>query len=96
MIQSIKLSSVYCYWLSSRTSWKCSFYSKVRNQHPTMKEHQQVYYGGRAWANELAKRGYVVLVSDAFTFASLTSNVSGCTSICEMDETMKTLKTSTT
>jgi dienelactone hydrolase len=40
------------------------------NQHPLMKEHQQVYYSGLAWANELAKRGYVVLVSDAFTFAS--------------------------
>jgi hypothetical protein len=35
-----------------------------------MKAHQQEYYEGRAWANELAKRGYVVLVSDAFPFAS--------------------------
>jgi dienelactone hydrolase len=40
------------------------------DQHPMMKEHQDFYYGGRAWANELAKRGYVVLVPDAFTFAS--------------------------
>ncbi|MGI8637817.1 MAG: hypothetical protein ACR2KZ_20645 [Segetibacter sp.] len=40
------------------------------DQHPLMKEHQQVYYNGLAWANEIAKRGYVVLVSDAFTFAS--------------------------
>ncbi|HKG69527.1 MAG TPA: alpha/beta hydrolase family protein [Segetibacter sp.] len=40
------------------------------NQHPSMKEHQQVYYSNFAWANEIAKRGYVVLVSDAFTFAS--------------------------
>ena len=39
-------------------------------QHPMMKEHQDHYYGGKAWANELAKRGYVVLVSDSFTFAS--------------------------
>jgi dienelactone hydrolase len=39
-------------------------------QHPLMKEHQQVYYSGLAWANELAKRGYVVLVPDAFAFAS--------------------------
>ena len=39
-------------------------------QHPLMKEHQQNYYSGRAWANEIAKRGYVVLVSDAFPFAS--------------------------
>lgn len=35
-----------------------------------IEEHQRTYYGGRAWANELAKQGYVVLVSDAFTFAS--------------------------
>lgn len=39
-------------------------------QHPLMKEHQQEYYEGMAWANEIAKRGYVVLVSDAFPFAS--------------------------
>ena len=40
------------------------------SQHQLMKEHQQNYYGGRAWANEIARRGYVVLVSDAFPFAS--------------------------
>jgi dienelactone hydrolase len=39
-------------------------------QHPVMVRHQQHYYGGVAWANELARRGYVVLVHDAFTFAS--------------------------
>lgn len=39
-------------------------------QHPLMEEHQAHYYEGHAWANELAKRGYVVLVSDAFPFAS--------------------------
>jgi dienelactone hydrolase len=39
-------------------------------QHPLMTEHQKLYYSGRAWANEIAKRGYVVLVSDAFPFAS--------------------------
>lgn len=40
------------------------------DQHPLMKEHQADYYDGKAWANEIAKRGYVVLVSDAFPFAS--------------------------
>lgn len=40
------------------------------NQHPVMTEHQKSYYGGHAWANEIAKRGYIVLVSDAFPFAS--------------------------
>lgn len=38
--------------------------------HPLMVEHHQQYYGGVAWANELAKRGYVVLVHDAYAFAS--------------------------
>ncbi|GAB2784545.1 hypothetical protein GCM10027275_30990 [Rhabdobacter roseus] len=35
-----------------------------------MQEHQAGYYGGIAWANEMAKRGYVVLVPDAFLFGS--------------------------
>lgn len=39
-------------------------------QHPLMREHQEHYYEGRAWANELARRGYAVLVHDAFAFAS--------------------------
>jgi dienelactone hydrolase len=39
-------------------------------QHPLMESHQKDYYSGFAWANEMARRGYVVLVSDAFSFAS--------------------------
>jgi dienelactone hydrolase len=39
-------------------------------RHPVMESHQQQYYSDLAWANEIAKRGYVVLVSDAFPFAS--------------------------
>ncbi|AGA27116.1 alpha/beta hydrolase family protein [Singulisphaera acidiphila] len=39
------------------------------NLHPVMKKHRD-YYGGLSWANELAKRGYAVLVHDAFAFAS--------------------------
>jgi dienelactone hydrolase len=39
-------------------------------QHPLVIEHQQSDYGGLAWANEIAKQGYVVLVHDTFTFAS--------------------------
>jgi hypothetical protein len=38
--------------------------------HPTLFETHAPYYGGVAWANEIAKRGYVVLVPDAFTFGS--------------------------
>jgi len=33
-------------------------------------KHQENYYGGVAWANEIAKRGYAVLVHDTFPFAS--------------------------
>ena len=32
--------------------------------------HQKEYYGGVAWANEIAKRGYAVLVHDTFPFGS--------------------------
>ena len=32
--------------------------------------HQEQYYGGVAWANEIAKRGYAVLIHDTFPFAS--------------------------
>lgn len=41
-----------------------------KDLHPLMLRHQEQYYGGVAWANELARRGYVVLVHDTFTFAS--------------------------
>jgi dienelactone hydrolase len=39
-------------------------------QEPAMKDHQATYYGGAAWANEIAKRGYAVLVHDTIGFAS--------------------------
>lgn len=39
-------------------------------QHPLIVEHQRDDYGGLAWANEIASRGYVVLVHDTFTFGS--------------------------
>jgi dienelactone hydrolase len=41
-----------------------------KEQHPVMRRHQDEYYGGAAWANELARRGYAVLVHDTFTFGS--------------------------
>lgn len=40
------------------------------NLHPMLRVHQNRYYGGVAWANEIARRGYAVLVHDAFPFAS--------------------------
>ena len=39
-------------------------------QHSLIEEHQKEYYEGRAWANEIAKRGYVVMVHDTFVFGS--------------------------
>jgi dienelactone hydrolase len=41
-----------------------------KDPHPLMVTHQERYYGGVPWANELARRGYVVLVHDTFTFGS--------------------------
>lgn len=40
------------------------------SRHPDMVAHQERSYGGLAWANQIAKRGYVVLVPDTFTFGS--------------------------
>ncbi|MCF0073732.1 hypothetical protein LZD49_24850 [Dyadobacter sp. CY261] len=40
------------------------------DQHSILKEHQKTDYGGRAWANEIAKQGYVVLVHDTYAFGS--------------------------
>ncbi len=44
--------------------------TRLPEQHPLMRKHQEYYYGGVAWANELAKRGYAVLVHDTFLFSS--------------------------
>jgi dienelactone hydrolase len=38
--------------------------------HPIIEELQQNAYSGLGWANEVAKRGYTVLVADAFPFGS--------------------------
>lgn len=38
--------------------------------HHLISEHQRNYYGDAAWANELAKRGFAVLVHDVFPFGS--------------------------
>jgi dienelactone hydrolase len=39
-------------------------------RHSLIEAHQHDYYEGLAWANEIARRGYVVMVPDAFPFAS--------------------------
>jgi dienelactone hydrolase len=42
----------------------------VLPSHPMMAQHQELYYGGVAWADELARKGFAVLVHDAFPFES--------------------------
>jgi len=38
--------------------------------HPLLQEHQASDYGGRPWANAIAKRGYAVICHDTFPFGS--------------------------
>ena len=40
------------------------------NVHPMLQNYRKLYYGGRPWANEIARRGYGVLVHDIFPFES--------------------------
>lgn len=40
------------------------------DMHPNLLAHQEQSYESTGWANEVAQRGYAVLVSDAFTFGS--------------------------
>jgi dienelactone hydrolase len=39
-------------------------------RHPLIIEHQQEHYSNLGWANEIARRGYAVLVHDGFLFGS--------------------------
>jgi dienelactone hydrolase len=39
-------------------------------QHPVLLRHQRDAYGGVGWANEIARRGFAVLVPDVFPFES--------------------------
>jgi dienelactone hydrolase len=38
--------------------------------HPMMEQHRALYYGGVAWADEIARKGFAVLVHDTFPFES--------------------------
>lgn len=42
----------------------------ARGRHPAAEEGQTKVYGGRAFGNELARRGYVVLAHDGFSWGS--------------------------
>jgi dienelactone hydrolase len=41
---------------------------EIEPEHPALTKHKQTYYGGRSLAEEMAKRGYVVIVSDMLHF----------------------------
>lgn len=42
----------------------------THQSHPMIIDHYTEFYGGLAWANQLAQRGYAVLVPDAYAFGS--------------------------
>lgn len=42
----------------------------AKERDPLIAAHQKEYYSDRAWANEIARRGYVVVIADAFDFGS--------------------------
>jgi dienelactone hydrolase len=50
--------------------WRKIVRSQISPLHPLVELHQQRYYGGVGWPDELARRGYAVLCHDVFTFGS--------------------------
>ncbi len=64
---------------SGKKYWGKRKIARWGEPHPLMKALQDHQYGGRAWANELARRGYVVLVHDAFAFGSRRVRLADCT-----------------
>jgi len=50
--------------------WRKIVRSQLRPLHPMVERHQQVYYGGVGWPDELARRGHAVLCHDVFAFGS--------------------------
>lgn len=56
-------------------------------KHPLMAQHHARYYSGVAWANALAKRGYVVLVHDTFAFGSRRIRLSDVPAVIRNDVT---------
>lgn len=59
------------------------------SMHDMMVDHQDRFYGGVAWANELAKRGYAVLVHDAFAFGSRRVRVDNVMPVVRRDVTIE-------
>ena len=64
---------------SGKKYWGKRKIARWGTPHPLMRQLQEHQYGGRAWANELAGRGYAVLVPDAFLFGSRRVRLADCT-----------------
>lgn len=60
--------ALHCH--GGRKCWGWKKVARIADPSAPVLGHQDQYYGGRGWANELARRGYVVLAHDAFAFAS--------------------------
>jgi hypothetical protein len=52
------------------SAWGVEKITRIAADDTQAEKHQATFYGGRAWANELARRGYAVLVHDTIGFAS--------------------------
>ena len=66
--------ALHCH--GGRKTWGWKKVARLAAPPPaTVQAHHDQYYGGRTWANELARRGYVVLAHDAFAFASRRVNM---------------------
>ena len=50
--------------------WRKIVRSQLAPLHPLVERHQDLYYGGVGWPDEIARRGYAVLCHDVFTFGS--------------------------
>ncbi len=61
-----------------KKAWGWRKIARIASPAALLAGHQDAHYGGRAWANELARRGYVVLVHDAFDFASRRVRMQDC------------------
>ena len=68
--------ALHCH--GGRKCWGWKKVARIADPPPPVRAHQERYYGGRAWANELARRGYVVLAHDTFAFASRKVRIADC------------------
>jgi dienelactone hydrolase len=68
--------ALHCH--GGRKCWGWRKIARTGEAAPPLAKHHERYYQGRTWANELAKRGYVVLAHDAFAFASRQVRMADC------------------